>query len=211
MKKLNCKILKNFYYRQKPEIVNRLNEFKGVWKTSDSKQLFAELCFCLLTPQSKAKNCWNAVLKLKNRNLLFHNNLKQIEECLTGVRFRRKKAEYVISARKLFPELIATIRNHKSINDLRLWLVKNVTGMGFKEASHFLRNIGLGENLAILDRHVLKNLKALGVIKKYPNSLTNKSYIEIENKLKSFSEKVEIPVAHLDLLFWSKETGEIFK
>ncbi len=94
--------------------------------------------------------------------------------------------------------------------ELREWLVKNIKGYGYKEASHFLRNIGF-EELAILDRHVLKNLKNYGVIEEVPKSLTPKKYKEIEEKMRRFSKSVDIPISHLDLLFWSNETGEIFK
>ncbi len=83
--------------------------------------------------------------------------------------------------------------------------------MGYKESSHFLRNIGFGDDIAILDRHILKNLVKYGVIKEIPKSLTDKKYLEIEQKMKKFSEEAEIPFSHLDLLWWSEETGEIFK
>jgi N-glycosylase/DNA lyase len=93
----------------------------------------------------------------------------------------------------------------------RDWLVRNVKGIGYKEASHFLRNIGLGEKFAILDRHVLKNLKLLEIIKEIPEFLSKKRYLEIENKMKNFADIIKIPLSHLDLLLWYKETGKIFK
>ena len=74
----------------------------------------------------------------------------------------------------------------------------------------FLRNIGI-EEFAILDRHVLKNLKKYNVIDDIPKCLTPKKYMEIEEKMRSFAKSVDIPFSHLDLLFWSEETGEIFK
>ena len=83
--------------------------------------------------------------------------------------------------------------------------------MGYKEASHFLRNIGFADDLAILDRHILKNLKIFGIIDEIPKSLSKKKYIEIEEKMRNLANEVNIPLSHLDLLFWSKETGEIFK
>jgi len=83
--------------------------------------------------------------------------------------------------------------------------------MGYKEASHFLRNIGLGKDMAILDRHILKNLKAFGVINDIPRALSRKKYLEIEEKMRKFSHEIGIPISHLDLLFWSRQTGEIFK
>ena len=89
---------------------------------------------------------------------------------------------------------------------LRDWLVQNVKGIGYKEASHFLRNIGLGENMAILDRHILKNLNLLGV-EKILSSLPKHRYFEIEKKMIKFASKINIPMSHLNLVLWYKDTG----
>ena len=64
--------------------------------------------------------------------------------------------------------------------------------------------------IAILDRHILRNLKALNVIQE--DKIKNKKhYFEIENAFLNFAIKINIPIDELDLLFWSKENGEIFK
>jgi len=201
--------LQLFYKKQKTGIENRLNEFKSIGLSRDDKTLFSEMSFCLLTPQSKAKSCWAAVCSLKNKGLILKGSAGQIKRHLTGVRFANNKSRYIVGARKLLKNLKS--KNTDDIIALREWLVKNVRGYGYKEASHFLRNIGFGDNIAILDRHILKNMKELGIISEIPKTITRKKYFEIENKLKVFSKKVKIPLAHLDLLFWSKETGEIFK
>ena len=107
---------------------------------------------------------------------------------LKGVRFGRNKAEYIILARRKFMEegsIRKIIDGWDDSFTAREWLVKNVKGMGYKEASHFLRNIGKGENLAILDRHILKNLLLLGVIEKIPSSISKRRYYEIEKKMKN--------------------------
>jgi len=83
--------------------------------------------------------------------------------------------------------------------------------MGYKEASHFLRNIGFGENLAILDRHILRNLHRLHVLNEIPKYLTAKKYLAIEGKMRQFADDVKIQMSHLDLLLWYRETGGIFK
>ncbi|PIW67114.1 MAG: DNA lyase, partial [Candidatus Omnitrophica bacterium CG12_big_fil_rev_8_21_14_0_65_42_8] len=44
-----------------------------------------------------------------------------------------------------------------------------------------------------------------------PKSLAKKEYLDIENKLRDFCKKINISMDELDLLFWSKETGIIFK
>ena len=108
-------------------------------------------------------------------------------------------------------EIKSLLNSFDGVFSAREWLVKNIKGIGYKEAGHFLRNIGLGSDIAILDRHILKNLKRLGVISDIPKTLTRNKYIEIENKLRGFSRKVSIPMDHLDLLFWAREAGKIFK
>ena len=93
----------------------------------------------------------------------------------------------------------------------RKWILKNVKGMGLKEANHVLRNLGFGENIAILDRHILKNLKELNVIEEIPKSISEKKYYEIEEKMREYSKFSKIKMDELDLVLWYKQTGEIFK
>ena len=56
--------LKKEYNKVKKSIIRRLKDFSEV-KPND---YFYELCFCILTPQSNAKICWEAVLDLKKRD-----------------------------------------------------------------------------------------------------------------------------------------------
>ena len=199
------------YERFKEDIERRLEEFKGMLKEGE-KRIFAELSFCLLTPQSKAKVCWAAIETLMDNGILFKGSREEILPFLKGVRFKDRKAEYIVLARDaLFGKQKKLLSSFKSSREAREYFVRYVKGMGYKEASHFLRNIGLGFDLAILDRHILKNLKKFGVIDEVPKSLTKKRYFEVENKMRAFSRYIDIPMAHLDLLFWARETGEVFK
>ncbi len=207
--------LKQFYEKQKDPVQKRLHEFRQVLERDDH-DVFAELCFCLLTPQSSAKTCWAAVTRLKEKSLLLKGAPGELEPLLNDVRFNESKAKYIVQAREQFskngdlqvkPHLRSFVNNY----ELREWLVENVNGLGYKEASHFLRNVGLGEEFAILDRHILRNLKDFGVLPEIPTSLTKKRYLEIEEKVRRFSRQIGIPMGELDLLLWSKETGWIFK
>ncbi len=204
------------YSQIRDQITTRLAEFRRLWAEGSEEDLFAELVFCLLTPQSRARVCWAAVERLRKANLLLRGSAKDVEEMLKGVRFKRTKAEYIVAARGVFLEggtldVRGRVRRFSSPSEAREYLVRTVKGMGYKEASHFLRNVGLGEDLAILDRHILKNLRALGVIEEVPASLTRRIYLEIEEKMREFSSAIGIPMAHLDLLLWYVETGEVFK
>jgi len=198
------------------DILDRITEFRSVWKEADEKRLFQELAFCILTPQSKAKNAWEAVSSLNESGFLFTGTHYKIADELNIVRFKNNKAKYIVNARELFSNAdgfkIRNLLNEAgNVFEKRKWLVNNVKGIGFKESSHFLRNIGFVENIAILDRHILKNLNIYSVINEIPKSISEKKYYEIENKMKGFSKKIEIPIEYLDFILWYKETKMIFK
>ena len=218
--------IKEIYQKIRSQVESRLFEFKKLFKEGSEEDIFSELVFCILTPQSKAQPCWECVGKLKKKNLLLKGTPKEISKEINKARFKNNKAKYIVGARKKFVEdgrlnIKSRVSQFGSARDAREWLVDNIKGMGYKEASHFLRNIGFGlsrpcaqgrdEDLAILDRHILKNLQELGVIKEVPLSLSRKKYLEIEWDMKEFAKHVNIPLQELDLVFWYKETGEIFK
>ena len=153
---------------------------------------------------------------LKSKNLLLTGSKCLIAKRLRGVvRFHNNKASYLVEARKIFIKKSKLGIRKRLISDeplaIREWLAENIKGLGFKEASHFLRNIGLGKGLAILDTHILKNLKKYNLIDKIPKTVSSKQYLDIECKMREFSNKVHIPLDELDLLFWSHETGFIYK
>jgi N-glycosylase/DNA lyase len=212
MKKRTIKLipedLKPLYAERRKAIRRRLDEFKNV----PPGEYFYECVYCLLTPQSSAVNAAKAVTMLRKRG--FSTSEIDPEPMLHQkdfyIRFHKTKAKHLLRVKERFPVIQEQLTNGTSSPELRQWLVKNVKGMGWKEASHFLRNIGHRE-LAILDRHILRNLLRLGVLRSLPKALTPKLYLSIEKKFKKFSHEVGIPMDELDLLFWSMETGEILK
>ncbi len=199
----------------KDKIIERLSQFKKIWLDKDGLTLFEELVFCLLTPQSKAKMANRVVENLKSKNLLFSDDWFLISNEASLVRFKNNKAKYIIEARKKIGDSnIENLLKFIDENDIlksRERLVANIKGFGYKEASHFLRNIGLGETIAILDRHILKNLKKYSVINEIPKSLDKKRYLEIEELLMKFSDDLKIPAVELDFVFWYSEAKEVFK
>lgn len=203
--------IKIIYSKIKNDICVRLKEFEDTGISKDKNKIFAELSFCILTPQSNAKICWESIENLNKKKLLFDCSEEQIIEELRRVRFRKNKSKYILTARKNLDEIIKRVENVCDVFELREWLVSNIKGYGYKEASHFLRNIGLGKNIAILDRHILRNLKLFGVINDIPKTLSKKKYFEIEKKMSDFSRKINIPLSHLDMVFWYNAKNEIFK
>jgi N-glycosylase/DNA lyase len=211
MKTPDKKILQQLYRlhgERREAIQKRLKNFSQVLPS----QYFYELAYCILTPQSSAVNATQAVGRLQANS--FFETPFDPEPILFQkdfyIRFHRTKARLLLRLRESFPDILEALSDSTPATVLREWLVEHVHGFGYKEASHFLRNIG-HRDLAILDRHILKNLKRFGAIRAIPKTLTRKQYLKLEDQFHRFADTVGIPLDELDLLFWSMETGEILK
>jgi len=208
--------VKAFYDEQKEAIETRLQDFRNVWAHGSNKDIHVELSFCVLTPQSKAKSAWAAITAIRDNGLLFNGTPEQIAPFLRSVRFLNNKSRFLVVLREqmtnngeiVTKDFFAAMKEPLAMRD---WIVNNIKGMSYKEAGHFIRNVGFGDDIAILDRHILKNLLRLGAIDEIPASLTPRLYLEIEDKMREFCKNAQIPMASLDLLLWCMEAGEIFK
>ncbi len=195
------------FQESKEKIDKHLEKYDKI-NTKNRNQLFEELAFCLLTPQSKARAADQSIKLLKEHDLLFNGTPEQLEPHLKRIRFHITKAKRIVEAREKFQDFEFEFDN---IEELRHKIVQTFKGLGYKEASHYLRNIGHGRDLAILDRHILKNLVNMDLIDEIPKTLTPKKYFEIENTMKIFCKNNKMSMGHIDLILWSTETGEMFK
>jgi N-glycosylase/DNA lyase len=186
----------------KKKIDVRMKEFDSVG------DVFSELCFCILTANFNAEKSINIQ---KNVRKGFHN---MPEERLAkflknhGHRYPNARANYIVHSRKC-KESLEDVLNYRDENKIREWLVKNVKGLGYKEASHFMRNIGF-RNVAIIDFHIIDLLVKYKIIER-PKTITKKRYLEIEQVLARLAAKLHISLAELDLYLWYMETGKILK
>jgi len=189
-------------------VQQRINEFKEVHK-KENQEWFSELCFCLLTANTSAQ------MGLKMQSALSYNDLavlpkKDLVKKMNKLRcrFYNRRAEFITLARKHL-KIKDIIKEFESDRKARLWLGQNIKGIGLKEASHFLRNVGY-ENVAILDKHVLNLLEENKIIQK-PKTLLEKNYFEIEKKLEVLCKKTNTSQGELDLYLWYMKTGKILK
>ncbi|MEI8134389.1 MAG: DNA lyase [bacterium] len=197
------------YAERKADIQARLSDFASV-QPSD---YFYELLYCILTPQSHAKNADQVIAKLRADKFLElgFDPVAYLRDSRHYIRFHNVKSKRLLRIREIYPQLHALLgaKDH-NIFGLREKVMSIVPGLGLKESSHFLRNIGI-RGLTILDRHILRHLHDIGIIGRIPKSLTPKRYFTIEKKWLRYSERVEVSMDELDLLFWSMATGEIRK
>jgi N-glycosylase/DNA lyase len=193
------------------EVNKKLRIFSDFNK-ENNREWFGEMCFCILTANSKAKTAI-AIQKELTASGFCTKCLEDIRSTIKKHkhRFHNNKARFIVEARKHMniKDAIKPIAEQSQIA-AREWLVKNIKGLGYKEASHFLRNVGYLE-LAILDRHILNLMKDDGIINEKPKSLTKNKYLEIEEKFRQLASKLGMSCAELDLYMWYMKTGFVLK
>lgn len=187
-------------------IINtKIKEFE---RTRSDDKIFQELCFCILTANFNAKKSIKIQKALGKKFSTLTKTRLAKELKRLGHRYPNKRAEYIIKARKHKNELKGVFKSSNEA-EMRDWLVKNVKGLGYKEASHFLRNIGYKDS-AIIDFHIVDILARYKVIQR-PRTLTKKRYLKVENVLRKFAKESKLDLAQLDLYLWFSETGKVLK
>jgi len=213
---LTIEKIKAAHAERRTEIRARLTEFEAVWENATDKRLWEEMVFCFFTGGCSARMGLRSVEAV--RPILQTGNHHELADALRGRhRYPNARAGYIVASREFLQEhcglrLREKLSGFDDDLDRRDWLVKEkrIKGLGYKEASHYLRNIGL-KGYAILDKHILRSLAELGIIDdpKPPN--TRAKYLGTEEKLKNLATLTKIDFDELDLVLWSMKTGEILK
>ncbi|HUK55067.1 MAG TPA: N-glycosylase/DNA lyase [Nitrospiria bacterium] len=203
-------------YRWKQGAIrSRLSEFRQVFEKGD-EAIFRELCFCIAAANSSAEMGMKTVDAIKD--IVLEADLETLQHRLRrGFRYKLKRPSYIVHTRDYLKkehgfklgELLRSFPDHETRRDF-LVFNPDIKGIGFKEASHFLRNIGY-RGYAILDKHILNCLSELGVIRRNRKPLNPERYRRIERKMRAFADQTGIDMDELDLLLWSRKTGKILK
>jgi N-glycosylase/DNA lyase len=212
---LTLERLRESYAERRDAIRERLREFEAAGREGDDSRFFEELAFCIFAAGTSARHGMRCIERAGA--LLFDGDREQLREALRGQRFYNLRSGFLHQTREhlradcslKLKRRLAAFPSPDARRDF-LALDPNVRGIGMKEASHFLRNVGY-RGYAILDKHILKGLAELGVLETPAPPGNPKRYREIEARLHEFSESVGIDADEMDLLLWSERTGEILK
>ncbi|NYZ79830.1 N-glycosylase/DNA lyase [Candidatus Micrarchaeota archaeon] len=190
----------------KKTIDARMKDFR---RARSNEEIFSELCFCIMTANFNAERAMSIQNKINAGFCTLNERAlaKKLREY--GHRFPNARAKHIAHSQRHAENIGETLASFKDERTLRDWLVKNVRGLGYKEASHFLRNIGCG-NVAIIDFHIVDLLERNGLIVR-PKTLTKKNYLAIEKTLEKLAGKANLSLAELDLYLWYMETGKVLK
>ncbi len=145
---------------RRKEIQKRLGEFQEVWRHGSDARLWEELAFCIFTAGASARMGLNAIEAV--RSLLPNGEPEEMTQVLRQAgahRFPVARPRYIVTTRNYFRAnfdmaLKERLRSFSDPVERRDWLAqeRQIKGLGYKEASHFLRNIGVRGH-AILDKH----------------------------------------------------------
>ncbi|HEV8590395.1 MAG TPA: hypothetical protein VGQ72_16115 [Pyrinomonadaceae bacterium] len=210
--------LRATYVTRRKEIRARLTEFDRIWNSGSDARLWEEMVYCIFTAGSSATMGLTAVTAV--RPLLGNGSRAAITRALKkppAYRFHNVRAAHVVTTREFLREnfsmrLRDRLNSFRDPTARRDWLARTrgIKGLGYKEASHFLRNIGF-KGYGILDKHVVRCLADLGVIDSAKPPTTRARYLESESRMKDFAREVGINFDELDLALWSMKTGKILK
>jgi N-glycosylase/DNA lyase len=196
----------------------RLREFHQVWQTGSDARLWEELVYCIFTAGASAKMGLRSVEAV--RPLLESGHRPAMTRALIKAgahRFPNARPAYVVSTRSYLQKSIAMRLRDRLVGfsdpfERRDWLAQEpqIKGLGYKESSHFLRNIGF-KGYGILDKHIVRSLSELGVIDSAKPPTGRLRYLEIEARMREFAHEIQIDFDELDLALWSMKTGQILK
>lgn len=207
------KELRAEYERVKEPITARLDEFKKTGENADDEKIFEELAFCILTSAVGPKVGLRSIAAIKD--ILKNGSAVEMAQRLEGIHKYPEKAYFIVHTRDYLEkeygfrlgELVRSFDDRKALRDF-FALNKDIKGLGYTQASHFLRNIGYTD-YAILDKNVAGMLHEIGVTESGKPPSTGKRYIETEEKMKALSDELGISLVELDMLLWSFKTGRI--
>lgn len=121
-------------------------------------------------------------------------------------RFPKVRAKQLAQARNALARvpLASRLADSNAPTHLRKSLIADISGLGPKQASMFLRNIGKSYDLAILDTHVLRFMDMQGLLPLAEARIgTVKGYEEAERIVIDYAYTLGYPAGYLDWAIWA--------
>jgi len=196
------------------------------WSDMDEKSILRELIICILGSGVKyefASAYTDEILSNFNFRAISRNNSRLLDELLTVLtsptyckieKKQYKKYRYPTRGSQHVERSMKNIYdNHKSIKnllkkeldtqDLRKKLIDLCPGIGPKQSSHFLKNIGYTEHVAVLDRHIVRYLEAAEKQKIRKDTLSRLDHYELlEQRFQKVTEKFPHSPSVVDQAMW---------
>ncbi len=197
------------------------------WNKMHETTLWKELCLCILSSNVNFESARSALNHLSQKGFLksefllneyssqeiIFNELTKplylppkIDGNLRKYRFPSIRAKNIVdAANHIYSDGFSIRQTLKEIDseiEARNYLAKNISGLGLKESSHFLRNIKFSSSLAIIDVHILSFLEELGLILIDKNIISTNEYLQLEVLMQQLSKIYGMNLSILDNAIW---------
>lgn len=192
------------------------------WRSNTECVLLKELALCILSSSIKYEVALLYTVKLDKANCFtkaINNELDEehILNCLkkpitingrsVHYRFPKSKSSQLSKTINSIYKKGNTIKRLLSKTDssieARDMFVSICSGIGYKQASMFLRNIGFGYDLAIIDTHIIDYLKLVNVIPLYMTLKNQSVYSKIESLYSEYAHSKQFDIKKLDVAIWN--------
>lgn len=198
------------------------------WSQMTEDELWHELCLCILSSNVPYELALSAL-----RHLVKHGYLsvewitdnpkadkiiaaelskpiylpKKTDGSLRKYRFPNVRSKNILNSAKIISSKDAWLHDilvdSPSEEDARSLLIRNISGFGLKEASHFLRNIGYSKKLAIIDTHIISFLEEINALSAFQSkAITPKIYLALEDTLQEICEDRGLLLSIFDMAVW---------
>lgn len=191
----------------------------------DKNELGREIVLCILSSQIKYENALlmndkifprisRLVLnQVSNKNML----LDEIYTILKGNNHNQTCKGHRFP-NLIFNRLDIFIKYYHKITDgiinylfkeeesvkIRRYIVENVPGLGLKQSSMLLRDMGYDNKLAVLDRHILNYMYCVGLLDVCPRSIQSVcKYENFEEYFCLYAHAKSVCIKQLDVSIWS--------
>ncbi|MEA5099184.1 MAG: hypothetical protein VB011_01535 [Bacteroidales bacterium] len=195
---------------------------KDTWRNKLECDLLSELVLCILSSNIKYEVALLYTIKLKDEEYIkkaINNELevKQLYKCLLEpisinenlirYRFPKSKSEQLFKTIKNIYGNKRTIKeiliNAETSSEARNSLISICVGMGYKQSSMFLRNIGFCFDLAIIDTHIIDYLKLVDVLPSEIGDISKSTYLKIESLYSKYAKSKQFDINKLDVAIWN--------
>jgi N-glycosylase/DNA lyase len=190
----------------------------------EERDLWIELSCCILSSQVPYSMAVAAAGRLDGEGILYASeqpNSRTIEWKIANIlskpldvggrsrryRFPNARAAQIANAcaeiRLESTTISQLLKSQEDVVLLRKWLVERISGLGPKQASMFLRNVGISYQVAVIDRHVLTYMKVTELCSDSLQAPTRLSeYEKLECQLRLHAHDMGYAVGILDWAIW---------
>jgi len=184
-------------------------------RRSKVQDVWSSLLFCILSSQVRATTATHAVQVILGEVPFFEESLSSVDvyNRLNSIlrrgdvrhRFPETRSQQIANSWFAFAqvkdEFYGYLDSFSAEKDARVAVAERFPGLGFKQASMFLRDVGYSARLCVIDTHILWYCERMSL--PLQGALTTKRYLEVEEHLLALADTFGVAPNVFDSAVWA--------